>query len=247
MDAGQKALEQLRDSVKKDKEAPDKKKVENDIAVLIANDQLTATLRPEGAPARLEVYEVAIAKLRDAEKGSGQQSPAEKTAAVAAAAKLTAVPRQEFIDDIKLHTDILKKNLSALGAENDGDASKGIVDADKPSSRFLAIDWPATRLEWLDWATRWGMLLAGGCVLAGLFTRLACLGCASFLMIEILSNTAFPWLPVSPKSEGNYTFINKNVVELFALLTLMTLPTGRWLGLDALVSRLWPFRKKESA
>jgi hypothetical protein len=36
------------------------------------------------------------------------------------------------------------------------------------------------------------------------------------------------------------------VVELFALLTLMTLPTGRWLGLDAILSRIWPFRKKES-
>jgi hypothetical protein len=59
-----------------------------------------------------------------------------------------------------------------------------------------------------------------------------------------LLNSPFPWLPVSPKAEGNYLFVNKNVIEMLALLVLATLPTGRWFGFDAILSRIWPFRSR---
>jgi hypothetical protein len=41
-----------------------------------------------------------------------------------------------------------------------------------------------------------------------------------------------------PNTEGNPLFINKNVIECLALLVLATFPTGRWMGLDALIARL---------
>jgi hypothetical protein len=50
-----------------------------------------------------------------------------------------------------------------------------------------------------------------------------------------LAVTAFPWLPVPPNTEGNYYYVNKNAIELLALLVLATVPSGRWLGLDALL------------
>ncbi len=149
--------------------------------------------------------------------------------------------RQSFMDDVANNTEDMKKNLSLF---ND-DGYKGIAPTEKPKTTVLGHEFPATRLGWLDWATRWMVLIAGGCLLIGLFTRLACLSCISFLVIEYLSNPPFPWLPVSPKSEGNYAFVNKNVIELLALLVLVTLPTGRWLGLDAIVSRIWPFGRRK--
>ncbi|MFM7112394.1 MAG: hypothetical protein ACKO26_14745, partial [Planctomycetota bacterium] len=43
----------------------------------------------------------------------------------------------------------------------------------------------------------------------------------------------FPWLPNPPLNEGNYVFINKNFVEMMALLVIAATPSGRWFGFDA--------------
>ena len=51
-----------------------------------------------------------------------------------------------------------------------------------------------------------------------------------------------PYLPESPKAEGHYLYINKNIIEMFALLALAFLPTGRWAGLDGLLQFLNPFK-----
>ena len=66
--------------------------------------------------------------------------------------------------------------------------------------------------------------------MAGLFTRLACLLGAGFLVMTYLTHPPFPWYPLPPNTEGNPLFINKNVIECLALLVLATFPTGRWLG-----------------
>jgi hypothetical protein len=52
-----------------------------------------------------------------------------------------------------------------------------------------------------------------------------------------LTHPAFPWFPLPPNTEGNPVFVNKNVIEGLALLALATMPTGRWMGLDALIAR----------
>jgi thiosulfate dehydrogenase (quinone) large subunit len=36
-------------------------------------------------------------------------------------------------------------------------------------------------------------------------------------------------------SEGNYLFINKNLIELVALWVLYLFPTGRYIGLDRFI------------
>ena len=51
-----------------------------------------------------------------------------------------------------------------------------------------------------------------------------------------------PWIPAPPNAEGNYLVINKNVIEMVALLALMTTRSGRWFGLDAIVS--WAFGRR---
>jgi uncharacterized membrane protein YphA (DoxX/SURF4 family) len=90
-------------------------------------------------------------------------------------------------------------------------------------------------LEFVDWLTRWGLTVMGGCLLAGLFTRLACLSAAGFLLMTYLNTPAFPWLPVAPNTEGYYLYVNKNVIEFLALLALATTASGRWLGIDAIL------------
>jgi uncharacterized membrane protein YphA (DoxX/SURF4 family) len=94
-------------------------------------------------------------------------------------------------------------------------------------------------LERLDWYTRWGLVVIGACLLAGLFTPLACLAGVAFLVLTYLTHPPFPWLPMPPGTEGNPVFVNKNVIEALGLLVVMVHPTGRWMGLDALLCRLF--------
>ena len=71
--------------------------------------------------------------------------------------------------------------------------------------------------------------------------RLAGIG---FLVMTYLSSPPWPWLPPGPPSEGNPLFINKNLIEAFGLFVVLCHPTGRWLGLDALIDYLLFGRKK---
>lgn len=94
-------------------------------------------------------------------------------------------------------------------------------------------------IERLDWLTRWGLVVMGAGLLLGLFTRLNCLAAAGFLALTYLAMPAFASLPVPPNTEGNYFLVNKNVVELVALLTLATTASGQWFGVDRLLSATW--------
>jgi uncharacterized membrane protein YphA (DoxX/SURF4 family) len=93
----------------------------------------------------------------------------------------------------------------------------------------------------LDRLTMWFLVAVGSLLMGGLFTRVACVLAAGFLVMTYLAHPPFPWYPLPPNTEGNPVFINKNVIEALALLALACYPTGRWLGLDALVLR--PFCK----
>jgi uncharacterized membrane protein YphA (DoxX/SURF4 family) len=93
-------------------------------------------------------------------------------------------------------------------------------------------------ISYIDWSTRWGLLIVGITLMIGLFTRTSCLAAASFLLLTILTQPSVPWLPAAPMNEGSYLFVNKNVIELVALLAIMTTRSGRWAGLDAIVCRI---------
>src|SRR5262249_33781145 len=89
-------------------------------------------------------------------------------------------------------------------------------------------------------------IVVGFCLLVGLLTRPAALFGALFLLMFYLAMPPLPWVPDNPRVEGHYLFVNKNIVEMLALLTLATVPSGRWLGLDALL-RLMFSRKAPPA
>ena len=96
---------------------------------------------------------------------------------------------------------------------------------------------PTSQGQRMDQFTMWFLVVVGGCIILGLFTRLSCVLAAGFLVMTYLAHPAFPWYPLPPNTEGNPVFVNKNIIECLALLSLACMPTGRWLGLDALVMR----------
>ena len=87
--------------------------------------------------------------------------------------------------------------------------------------------------------TAWGLFVIGGCLLLGLLTRLNCVLAALFLLMTYFASPPWPWLPTPPNVEGYTLFVNKNVIEMFALLVLATTASGQWFGVDALIS--WMF------
>jgi uncharacterized membrane protein YphA (DoxX/SURF4 family) len=71
----------------------------------------------------------------------------------------------------------------------------------------------------------WAMMICGGCLIVGLFTRIAAVACAAFLFLVIMSQP--PWIPGTMTTLFEY-----QLVEMIALLALATTAVGRWGGLD---------------
>ena len=94
---------------------------------------------------------------------------------------------------------------------------------------------PMTTLEIMNKVVTYSVTLIGFCLLMGLLSRLSALGAAVFLLNIYFCIPPWPGLPESPKWEGHYFVVDKNMVEAIACLALVFLPTGQWIGLDALL------------
>jgi len=86
--------------------------------------------------------------------------------------------------------------------------------------------------------TMWGLAIVGAFLILGLFTRLASLAGIAFVLMFYLA--APPWIGLSYAipSEGSYLIINKNLVEVGALLVIFFTGSGRFAGLDRIISGL---------
>lgn len=88
-------------------------------------------------------------------------------------------------------------------------------------------------LNWVDQINIWGLTAVGLFLMLGLFSRLSAAVGVLFLAMFYLSNPPWPGVATIP-GEGSYLVVNKNLIELSALLVLAALPTGRIAGFDLL-------------
>ena len=85
----------------------------------------------------------------------------------------------------------------------------------------------------IDGVMAWGLTLAGLMLVLGLFTRLGATIALIFLALFYLSNP--PWVGVQfMPGEGSYLIVNKNLVELAAMMILLVYPAGMAWGFDRL-------------
>jgi uncharacterized membrane protein YphA (DoxX/SURF4 family) len=91
----------------------------------------------------------------------------------------------------------------------------------------------------IDTINAYGLTLIGIALIAGLFTRLALWGGVSLLLMYYLAYPPFGGFSYGAPSEGSYLIVNKNMVELVAMILLSFMDPGRYFGLDML-------RKKKS-
>lgn len=94
---------------------------------------------------------------------------------------------------------------------------------------FRRIAASETALAVVDLANQWGLALIGAGLLLGLFTRVAA---ASGAVLLALYWVAHPPFLGGGVSEGSYLIVDKNLVELLALLVIVGAPATVLVGLD---------------
>jgi thiosulfate dehydrogenase [quinone] large subunit len=94
-----------------------------------------------------------------------------------------------------------------------------------------------SRLAVVDALNRWGLVLIGAGLIAGLFTRAATLAGIALLALYYVSNPPLPGFASSMPAEGSYLVVNKVLLELAALCVLLAFPTGDAVGVDRLLAR----------
>ena len=98
----------------------------------------------------------------------------------------------------------------------------------------------AGKIGWVNRLVVWGLILCGGSLILGLFTRLAALAAAAMLLAFYLAMPPFPGLTAATQGLSHYSYVNNNLIEAITLLLLATTNSGHWAGLDALVRGLAP-------
>lgn len=141
--------------------------------------------------------------------------------------------RGEMKSELDKQTGAMKKALwDLLTAEQKKDAV--------PPENVRRSFFQGSMRDWTDNSVRYGLVAIGVCLLGGLLTRTACVAGAVFLLMFYLAMPPLPGWPDNPRAEGHYLLINKNVIEMLALLALATTRSGRWAGLDSLLQFLHP-------
>ena len=98
-------------------------------------------------------------------------------------------------------------------------------------------------LEAVDWLNKWGLTAIGLGLILGCLTRTSAASGALLILLYYLCNPPFVGYFYSIPVEGSYLLINKNLVELAALLVIAVTWSGRYAGLDRILHSLLVARK----
>lgn len=153
--------------------------------------------------------------------------------------------RQEHLD--KQWREIVEKKaelvgpVDALTAEFKNGAYK-LLSVEQ--SALGPVPEPLTRLGRINLLTMWALTILGITLIVGFLTRLSALGAAGLLLLFYLPMPPWPGVPEAPGPEHSL-IVNKNLIECVACLALASLPTGRWIGIDAFIRRFILFRKTD--
>ncbi len=124
-------------------------------------------------------------------------------------------------------TKLLNPSWSSLGYLAD---SKGIF-AD------MFQNWASNpnAVRTIDFMNEWGLTLVGLGLIMGCLTRISIFGGIVMLGFYYLSHPPMVGYKYALPSEGSYLWVNKNLIEIFALAVLYVFPTHQIVGIDRLI------------
>ncbi len=133
--------------------------------------------------------------------------------------------------------------IQTLRAELTGPVKAMEAELKDAASKLLTVDQrshgpvgePLTVLKFADTMTIIGLTALGCMLITGMFTRFAAAAAAFMLFNFYMAMPPLPGVPELPGPEHSF-IVNKNLIEVFALLAIAALPTGMWFGLDGVLS-----------
>jgi uncharacterized membrane protein YphA (DoxX/SURF4 family) len=94
------------------------------------------------------------------------------------------------------------------------------------------------RIEQMSFMMTYIFLAIGACLMLGLFTRLSALGGAAFMLFVVLCQPSYPGVyPTDPPQLGHALLVNKDFIEMIALLVIASTRLGCWTGMDFFLSK----------
>jgi len=97
----------------------------------------------------------------------------------------------------------------------------------QPPASWNPFHW--NRMEQINFAVTYGLTAIGLCLLLGFCTPLAALGGAAFMCFVVMTQPAFPGIyPPDLPVVGHALLVNKDFVEMVALLVVSATAAGRW-------------------
>lgn len=106
--------------------------------------------------------------------------------------------------------------------------------------QYLAAD--PTLLSVVNIINIFGLTLVGLGLITGCFSRLASIGAIAFLIMFYLSHPPFIGAESMMPSEGSYLWVDKNLIEIGALMVLIYFPTSHIIGFDRYIFKF--FKRK---
>ena len=149
------------------------------------------------------------------------------------------------------HLDFYKRRLQELRSELVGPV-KALDGQMKEAARKLLtseqiargpVSAAPTEMSRVNHLTIWLLLTLGTLLLCGFGTRIAAVLAAGMLLSFYLAFPPWPGVPSPGTSPEHSLFVDKNLIEVFALLAIAALPTGSWFGIDGLIYALFRRRK----
>lgn len=137
---------------------------------------------------------------------------------------------QTWISDLEAQELAYKKMLYSL-------LDEGLKNRGQVPRSWNPLRW--SQMELVNFAVTYGLTAIGACLMLGLCSRLAALGGAAFMCFVVMTQPAFPGIyPPDLPVVGHALLVNKDFIEMLALLVIASVPAGRWGGLDFFLYRL---------
>ncbi len=152
------------------------------------------------------------------------------------------------------HATMLNRKVATLRAKLTGPIKAMESDLKDNSIKILTSEQLAlgsmkpadTPLHRSNMMAMWGLLILGSLLIVGFFSRLAAILGAVMVLSFYLVIPPWPGVPPAPGPEHSL-YINKNMIEVIALLGIAALPTGTWFGIDAFFSRMFFGSRSENS
>lgn len=103
---------------------------------------------------------------------------------------------------------------------------------------------PMNALTVSNYLTIAGLLILGVLLMVGFLTRTAAIFAAVMLFSFYMVSPPWPGIPAAPGPDHSL-FINKNLIEVVALLAIAFSQSGLWFGLDAVARKIFEKKSKQ--